>query len=317
MNFSEAQQEFQVRYYLWAASEWEKEINESLPNLRSFKSGTIWETYHFMQLLNKTEQLKLACGFLKRFHPEAVKKLGEKCSPEEETLRSRRDDFFRIRGFYEAFKHWSNNGQTAEASSLFQLFRDDACKVLGETYFDDDTLLLSKIADVFQPIGATLEEQIAARRKAGEKIKFVSKRTLQKTLAERFKSAFNNQCGDFRFDDSLDPWSAFDMSCCGWTLSTHFWFGRRESLINYHHNISSPTKIYHPEHPEITAPAMSMGQMISFSSWLGLTSQIQWEYLFNDDVDSACDVVFKHCRYFFEVAPKLLKGLEFENITAN
>jgi hypothetical protein len=43
-----------------------------------------------------------------------------------------------------------------------------------------------------------------------------------------------------------------------------------------------------------------------------------WEiYLIEQDVELACDETFKYCRRFFEAAPKLLKGLEFENITAN
>jgi hypothetical protein len=35
----------------------------------------------------------------------------------------------------------------------------------------------------------------------------------------------------------------------------------------------------------------------------------------DEDVDSACDAAIKLCGHFFEVAPKLLKGLEFEKIT--
>ena len=58
-----------------------------------------------------------------------------------------------------------------------------------------------------------------------------------------------------------------------------------------------------------------LASFISFSAWLGITSQIEWEYLMDEDVDPACDAVIKHCRHFLEVLPKLLKGLEFENIS--
>ena len=57
MTFTEAEEEFQVRYYLWATSEWEREIEQSFPNLRPFKTGSAWETYHHMQQLGKRERM--------------------------------------------------------------------------------------------------------------------------------------------------------------------------------------------------------------------------------------------------------------------
>ena len=317
MNFLKAKQEFQIRYYLWAISEWAKEISESFPNLCSFKAGSAWKTYQFMQLLGKTEQMVLARGLLKRSHADAVKTLGESCSQEEESLHWKRDEFFRIRQQYQFVQQLEKDGQPDVAQFWIQRLRAKAANLPGVGYFDSDKSLLSQLDAVFRPIPLTFEEQIAAKKLSGEKIKFASKRKLQKAITEKFKAAFGDQCLDHRFDDEYDLNSNFDIKCCGWIVSTNFWFGRRESLINYGQGISSPTRIHHAENPEITAPAMRLGQMISFSSWLGLTSQIHWEYLFNEDIDSTCDAVLKHCRYFFEVAPKLLKGLEFENITAN
>jgi hypothetical protein len=317
MKFSKAKTEFQIRYYLWAASEWEKEINESLPNLGSFKSGTIWETYQFIRLLEKHQQLTLARALLKRFHAEAVKSLGEGITVEEENLRNLRDTFFDIRQKYQFVQQLQKDGQFDVAEFWIGQLRNNAANVPGVGFFNDDKSMLAQLNAVLQHIPTSFEEGIAARKKAGEKIKFVSKKKLQKIMEEKFRSTFGGLCLDYRFDDALDPWSFFDMKCCGWILSTHFWFGRSPSLINYHHNISSPTKIHHELYPEITAPALALGQMISFSSWLGLTSQIQWEYLFNEDIEAACDAVIKHCWHFFEVAPKLLKGLEFENIAAD
>jgi hypothetical protein len=58
-----------------------------------------------------------------------------------------------------------------------------------------------------------------------------------------------------------------------------------------------------------------MGYYMSFCSWLGVTSQTQWEYLMEEDVEPTCEAVINFCERFFEVAPKLLKGLEFEKIT--
>jgi hypothetical protein len=259
MTFSKAQQEFQIRYYLWAISEFEKEINESFPNFRLFKSGTVWETYQFMQNLNRKEQLTLAHGLLKRFHSDAVKTLGESCSADEASLRWRRDNF--------------------------------------------------------SPIPSTFEEQLVERKKAGEKIKFVSKRKLQKAMMKRFKDIFGDQCVNLNFDDIGDLSSSFDMKCCGWILSTHFWYGRRESLLQYSHTISSEHDVEHHGPNGIYGARLVMAYFISFTAWLGITSQTQWEYLMEEDVEPACDAAIKLCGHFFEVAPKLLKGLEFEKIT--
>ena len=60
-------------------------------------------------------------------------------------------------------------------------------------------------------------------------------------------------------------------------------------------------------------PITGIGCIISFNSWLGI-GQTEWNRLMNEDVDSACDAVIEHCRHFFAVAPKLLKGLELENV---
>jgi hypothetical protein len=75
-------------------------------------------------------------------------------------------------------------------------------------------------------------------------------------------------------------------------------------------NLSSTTNEPHGR------PAMEIGgPFISFNSWFGISSQTQWSYLVDEDIEPACDAAIKFCGYFFEVAPKLLKGLEFDKIT--
>lgn len=93
MTISEGTQEFQIRYYYWAASEFEREIGESFPILRTFKNGPIREAYQFMQQIAKNEQLTLAKSLLKRTHPKATKILGEKLSDEENSLLNKFDNF--------------------------------------------------------------------------------------------------------------------------------------------------------------------------------------------------------------------------------
>lgn len=259
MTFSKAQREFRIRYYLWATSEFEKEINESFPNLRLFKGGSTWKLYQFMRELNKSDQLTLAHGLLKGSHRDAVKTLGETISDEEESLLSRSDEF-RLR-----------------------------------------------------PSG--LDVEIAARRRAGEKIKFVSKRKLLKAMEAKFQDAFGSQCIESKRVLEGDPFVRFQMRCCGWIIQTGFWFGRKESLINYNQLIASPTRIKHPDNPDISGAAMLMENCISLCSWLGIAGQTEWEYLMDEDVELTCEAVIKLCGHFFEVLPKLLKGLEFEKIT--
>jgi hypothetical protein len=317
MEFSKAQQEFQIRYYLWAISEWEKEIGDSFPNLRSFKSGHVWETYQFMRLLDKGDQLLLARGLLKRFHPQAAKSLGETSPVKEESLRRARDDFFKTKQQYQIFQELQNEGQTDVARFMMHQLRGAAAKVPGVVFFDDDSSLLLQLDRVFKRIPSSLEEEIAARKRAGEKIRFPGKRKLQKAITEKFNQAFGSQCISHDYDDVGDPYSSFGMKCCGWNLSTNFWFGRSENLINYIHSITSPTIVRHERHPEITAPTLQMAIMISFGSWLGITSQIEWKHIFSEDVEATCDAVIEHCRRFLAIAPKLLKGLEFETIVAN
>jgi hypothetical protein len=255
MTFSEAKREFDIRYYLWAISEFEKEIDESFPSMRLFKAGSPWKTYQFMLNLPKKEQLILAHSLLKRFHPNAVKSLGETISNDEGSLLSRRDAAF-------------NN--------------------------------IVSVGD-----------EIKARKSAGESIKLASKRKIRKAMTAKFKAAFGSECIDLARADEDDEMLHFKMKRAGWIVNTIFYFGRSQTVLNYCHNIES----------EKTFPVnggeagMGMGGMMSFNSYLGITSQTQWHYLTEEEIDPACATTLKLCVHFFEVLPKLLKGLECENVT--
>lgn len=93
MTFSEAKREFNVRYYRWAISEFEKEVDEGLPTLRLFKAGGAWRVSQFMLKLSRRQQSLLARSLLKSSHPDAVATLGEgeRCSPAEEAIRRQCD----------------------------------------------------------------------------------------------------------------------------------------------------------------------------------------------------------------------------------
>lgn len=322
MTFPKAETEFQIRYYLWAASEWEKEIEQSFPNLRAFKTGSAWQTCQYLQQLGKREQLIVAQGFLKTVHAGAVKTLGQTCSPDEESFRWRCDEFFRIREQYQWLKRLEGTGQAEEARVLFHMLRPDAIKLLGEydppsaslSRSQQDASLRSQLEALFRPVPPTFEEELAARRRAGEMLRFVGKRKLQETIMTRFEAAFGDRCIESAYDDVGDPWSSYDMKCCGWILRTHFWFGRQRSLINYSHLIVSPAFIRHPTLPDITSPTLRLALQISFCAWLGIASQFEMAYLTKDDYEPACDRAVELCGHFFDVAPRLLAGLEFKKI---
>jgi hypothetical protein len=258
MTSSQAKREFEIRYYLWAISEFQDEIEHSFQNFGSFKTGHVWKLQRFIEKLDRADQLVLASAMLKRFHPDAVRTLNESCSPEEQALRNQLDSFRN---------------------------RD-----------------------------AGPEIEIAARRRAGEKLKFTSKRKLLKITSQTFQSAFK-ACSEIDRDEDYDPHLRFQMESGGWVIYTNFWFGRQESLIDYCHGIATKSifaqkgakGVYHAQFP--------MGMMLSFCSWLGICSQTQWKHLQTEDVSVACDALVKHCAHFFEVTPKLLKGLEIDSIS--
>jgi len=324
--FSKAKEEFQVRYYLWAKSEWEREINESFPDLRSFKAGPAWETLEYMRHLSRREQLLVAGGLLKRFHPDAVKTLGETCSPDEVTFRARRDDFFRLREEYRGLCELESSGQLEAAPFVWQMLRGRAVKLLGEIDLpaekplkqQRDAALRSELEALFRAIPTTREEELAARKKAGEKIRFVSKFKLQKAVMAKFENAFGPQCVHSSYDDLCDPHSSYDIrGPGGWLISTHFWFGRGASLIDYNHCVFSEAKVEQRGAKGPYTASLVLGAMLSLCSWLGICSQTEWEYLETpEEIDRACDAALEQCRHFFAVAPKLLAGLEFEKIAS-
>lgn len=250
MNIEEATREFQIRYYLWATSEFEREIEESLPGFSSFPHGTVAQIAQFLRRLDKAKQRVLAGGLLKRFHPEAVEALGETCSEEEEKLVSQRDSY---------------------------------CNMSP----------LCPAAELVEP-GVT--------RLAG-------KAKLRKTLLKQFKETFGSQCFDLA-SVGMDPDLDFKMKNAGWIVTTHFEFHGRNCQMQYWSHIISPTE------GRYGGAAMALAEFVSFTGWLGLSGTTIWEWLSEKDIEPACAAAIGFCRQFFDVAPKLLKGLEFEKVVA-
>ena len=179
---------------------------------------------------------------------------------------------------------------------------------------DSDESFRLKLDSLLGSIPRSLEDEIELKRQAGEKIKFISKRKLLNLMAEKFRNAFAGQCVESNRQIEGDPFLSFDMKCGDWILRTNFWFGSSSSLLNYSHAIASDMPVeQHGPKGKYMAPLV-MASYISFSSWLGLTSQTEWECLMEQEVEPACGSAINLCRHFFAVAPKLLKGLEFETL---
>jgi hypothetical protein len=248
MTISEAKREFEIRVCYWLHGELKNEINNSFPNLRLFRSGYGWILHHFMQTLDRSDQLTLANAMVKR-NPTYLEASGETMSADEKAL-------------------WD----------LFERF-------------------------LIEP--SSIEVEIQARKRAGEKIKLASKRKLRKAAVEKFVAAFGSQCFDMKLGEEWDP--QFHMKCCGWVISSQFYFGRRQPLVTYRHMIVSETRIAHPKNPQITGPAMTLSPGVA---WL----VNQWEDIVEDHLDSVCNALIKHTGFFFEAAPRLLAGLEFDKI---
>ena len=150
------------------------------------------------------------------------------------------------------------------------------------------------------------------RRLAGEKIKFASRRKLRKVMTAQFKEAFGSECIGLA---CVDEWEelVFCTKCSGWIIETQFDIGRRESQIGYNHCITT-RRIFEPDEAQ-PSPIRCMGYFLSFNSRLGISSQSEWPYLMDEDIEPTCAVVIEHCRRFVDAAPQLLEGLELDKLT--
>lgn len=178
----------------------------------------------------------------------------------------------------------------------------DYLEVSGEAMTAEESELLDSFYR-FASHPSNAAADIQSRRLAGEKIKLASKRKLRKVAVAKFIDAFGPRCFDMKLGEEWDP--LFHMRCCGWIISTQLYFGRQQPQINYRHMIVSETRIAHPQNPQITGPAMTLHPGVS---WL----VNQWDDLLEEDVEAACNALIKHAGSFFDVAPRLLAGLEFD-----
>jgi len=214
------------------------------------------------------------------------------------------------RGVYQFMQRLDKKEQLMLAHGLLKERYSEAAKAVGEAVSVQEQILLNKCRVFSTNLGVKIDDEIAVRRQTGETIAFASKRKLQNTITAKFKERFEHQIvGEDHYVES-EPSSIFEMRCCGWILSTHFVFGRRESFIQYYHNIESETRKPLPLRPDIMVPAMFLEERMS---WLCFN---ELAHILKNEIDPACDTAMKLCGYFLDAAPKLLEGLEFDKVTA-
>lgn len=201
--------------------------------------------------------------------------------------------------------------QLALAYALLHRFHPLAVQALGVSCSPEGLTLRSRRDSSSVNDISGFGNQIFTRKCAGEKIKFASRRKLRKAMTTHFIKAFGSECIGLEY---VDEWEEleFDMKCCGWIINTSFDFGRTEAQIRYNHAIST-RKTFAPAEQQISN-GFGLVSMISFNSWLGISSQTEWPYLMDEDIEPTCAAVIERCRHFFEAAPKLLKGLEWESL---
>ena len=194
--------------------------------------------------------------------------------------------------------------QLTLAHGILKNWHSTEVKNLTEVISEEEKSLAESFRQ-FASLPSSLEVEIQSRKQAGEKIKLASKRKLRKAAVSMFVETFGSRCVAIKIGEEWDP--QFHMKCCGWIINTQLVFGRPQGLVDYGHMVESEARTQHPQYPQYTFAAVTLSSGVA---WL----ENRWEDVMEGDVEATCNAVIKFCGYFFEAAPKLLKGLEFDKI---
>lgn len=86
-----ATDEFRLRFFRWALREWEREAAAGLPMLRKVQHPSAFRSVEFFESLPRERWVEVSRALTKRFHPDAVKLLGQGLTEEETGLIERCD----------------------------------------------------------------------------------------------------------------------------------------------------------------------------------------------------------------------------------
>lgn len=214
------------------------------------------------------------------------------------------------RAVYDYMRHLKDDERIALATALLKQLHPAASEALGETLSISERSLAGMCRIQLINLEIETEKEDAARKQAGEKIVFISKRKLCESVIVAVKNTFGAKCSNIEWRSDGDWVASFDVKHDGWVVKTYFWFGRQESLIEFHHLIGSETQRPHPRHPELMIPAISLIDPWCVP-WLGFNKFIRLQ---KADVPVACNTVMRFCEYFFDGLPILLNGINSENL---
>jgi hypothetical protein len=88
---SSAKDEFLVRFFEWSLREWDREIAEDLRLLRKVRGPSAFRNQELLESLPRDRWPEVARALTKRFHPDAVRLLGQGLDAEEKALLERCD----------------------------------------------------------------------------------------------------------------------------------------------------------------------------------------------------------------------------------
>ena len=248
MRLSDAKREFEIRCYYWWVSEFEREINNSFPNLRLFKSGYGRKLYQFMQQLSHRNRLTFARARCK-------------------------------------------NGSAYLADS-------------GDVMTEEEQNLLDSFAGFFMK-KSSLDEESDCGNQTGKPRRLANRLKIRKALVSQFLDSFGTRCVDMKIEKEWDP--QFRTKYNGWIVSTQLIIGPKSGDVRYRHIIESEARIPHPSNPRINAPVSTLSS--------GVTWIVNgWEDVFDGDVEEVGRALVRYVGYFFDVSPKLLKGLDLQLI---
>ena len=204
---------------------------------------------------------------------------------------------------------------SAQEQMLLTNFRLKRCntegaEAIGEPITSDEREAFASYRDfgVGWEICVLQEASLKDRVNHAQGAKFVPKAKIRRHILKQFKSNFGDRCFDLALV-GLDPELEFKMKLNGWIVNTNFDFDIKGKQFDYGHTIFSEIRL-----PPAGIPSVMLGFPGS-NGWLGLKASSSWEQLFDHDIQPTCDFIINRSKVFFDVLPKMLKGLEYESLT--
>jgi hypothetical protein len=169
---------------------------------------------------------------------------------------------------------------------------------------EEEQNLLDSFAGFFMK-KSSLDEESDCGNQTGKPRRLANRLKIRKALVSQFLDSFGTRCVDMKIEKEWDP--QFRTKYNGWIVSTQLIIGPKSGDVRYRHIIESEARIPHPSNPRINAPVSTLSS--------GVTWIVNgWEDVFDGDVEEVGRALVRYVGYFFDVSPKLLKGLDLQLI---